>query len=171
MRSPQSTEGLMQHLINDCNIRISGDYQKKQLISYGYYHGYKGYRFFRNHNIQIPYADFAEVVAVIEYDSNLKSALYSDLMFVETALKNIVCNKAVEGLSAAAFDSVYAERMSDHPENSALQAKRLKLRNAVYSTISRRYSAEAHMENQMIRHFYNRGEDAPLWVIFEVLYI
>jgi abortive infection bacteriophage resistance protein len=23
----------------------------------------------------------------------------------------------------------------------------------------------------MVRHFYNRGEDAPLWVVFEILYL
>ena len=82
----------MRHLRNDCNIQISGSYQKQQLISYGYYHGYKGYRFIKNRHNQIPYTDFSEVVAVIEYDNNLKSALYSDLMFIETAIKNIVCN-------------------------------------------------------------------------------
>ena len=43
MSAPQTINGLMRHLRNDCNIQISGSYQKQQLISYGYYHGYKGY--------------------------------------------------------------------------------------------------------------------------------
>ncbi len=43
LSSPQTINGLMRHLRNDCNISISGSYQKQQLISYGYYHGYKGY--------------------------------------------------------------------------------------------------------------------------------
>ena len=42
MNSPQTINGLMRHLRNDCNVQISGSKQKKQLISYGYYHGYKG---------------------------------------------------------------------------------------------------------------------------------
>lgn len=171
MGSPQTINGLMRHLRNDCNIQINGSKQKKQLVSYGYYHGYKGYRFIRKQNTQIPYTDFSEVVAVIEYDNNMKAALYPTLMFLETALKNIVCNTSIEGLRQGTFDYVYKERMSDNPSNAKLQLNRLKLRNSVYSQLSRRYSDEDRRENQMVRHFYNRGEDAPLWVVFEILYL
>lgn len=171
MSTPQTINGLMRHLRNDCNIQINGSYQKQQLISYGYYHGYKGYRFIKNSYNQIPYTDFSEVVAVIEYDNNLKAALYSDLMFIETAIKNIVCNESVNGLKLGTFEHVYKERMRDNTTNTKLQSKRLKLRNSVYSKLSLRYHDEEGSDNQMIRHFYNRGEDAPLWVVFEILYL
>lgn len=46
MGKPQTINGLMRHLRNDCDINIAGIMQKKQLVCYGYYHGYKGYRFF-----------------------------------------------------------------------------------------------------------------------------
>ena len=157
MASPQTINGLMRHLRNDCNVQINGSKQKKQLVSYGYYHGYKGYRFVKQQTAQIPYTNFSEVVAVIEYDNNMKAALYPTLMFLETALKNIVCNTLVEGLRQGTFDYVYKERMSDNPSNAKLQLKRLKLRNSVYSQLSRRYSDEDRRENQMVRHFYNRG--------------
>ena len=171
MDSPQTINGLMRHLRNNCNIQISGSYQKQQLISYGYYHGYKGYRFVRNNNNRLPYTDFSEVVAVIEYDNNLKTALYPELMFIETAIKNIVCNESVSGLKSATFEHIYKTRMMDNTTNTRLQAKRLKLRNAVYSKLSSRYHDEEGKDNQMVRHFYNRGEDAPLWVVFEILYL
>lgn len=171
MDSPQTINGLMRHLRNNCNIQISGSYQKQQLISYGYYHGYKGYRFVRNNNNRLPYTDFSEVVAVIEYDNNLKAALYPELMFIETAIKNIVCNESVSGLKSATFEHIYQNRMMDNTTNTRLQAKRLKLRNAVYSKLSTRYHDEEGKDNQMVRHFYNRGEDAPLWVVFEILYL
>lgn len=171
MSAPQTINGLMWHLRNDCGIQISGSYQKQQLISYGYYHGYKGYRFIKNRYNQIPYTDFSEVVGVIEYDNNLKAALYSDLMFIETAIKNIVCNESVEGLKLSTFEHVYKERMRDNTTNTKLQSKRLKLRNSVYSKLSMRYHDEEGKDNQMVRHFYNRGEDAPLWVVFEILYL
>lgn len=161
----------MRHLRNDCNISISGSYQKQQLVSYGYYHGYKGYRFVKNAANQIPYSDFSEVVAVIEYDNNMKAALYSDLMFIETAIKNIVCNESVNGLKLGTFEHIYKERMRDNTTNSKLQSKRLKLRNSVYSKLSNRYHDEEGNDNQMVRHFYNKGEDAPLWVVFEILYL
>lgn len=171
MSTPQTINGLMRHLRNDCNIKISGSFQKQQLISYGYYHGYKGYRFIKNRHNQIAYTDFSEVVAVIEYDNNLKAALYSDLMFIETAIKNIVCNESVNGLKFGTFEYVYKERMKDNTTNTKLQSKRLKLRNSVYSKLSTRYHDEEGNDNQMVRHFYNRGEDAPLWVVFEILYL
>lgn len=171
MSTPQTINGLMRHLRNDCHIQIQGSKQKQQLISYGYYHGYKGYRFVKNSTSQLPYTDFSEVVAVIEYDNELKAALYPNLMFIETALKNVVCNESLNGLRHSTFDYVYKERMNDNPANTKLQLNRLKLRNAVYSKLSDRYSAEEKNDNQMVRHFYNRGEDAPLWVIFEILYL
>lgn len=171
MDSPQTINGLMRHLRNNCNIQISGSYQKQQLISYGYYHGYKGYRFVRNNSNRIPYTDFSEVVAVIEYDNSLKAALYPELMFIETAIKNIVCNESVSGLKSATFEHIYQNRMMDNTTNTKLQAKRLKLRNTVYSKLSVRYHDEEGKDNQMVRHFYNRGEDAPLWVVFEILYL
>ncbi len=171
MNSPQTINGLMRHLRNDCNINISGSFQKQQLISYGYYHGYKGYRFIKNRHNRIPFTEFSEVVAVIEYDNNLKAALYSDLMFIETAIKNIVCNESVNGLKLGTFEHVYKERMRDNTTNTKLQSKRLKLRNSVYSKLSSRYHDEEGNDNQMVRHFYNRGEDAPLWVVFEILYL
>lgn len=171
MSTPQTINGLMRHLRNDCNIKINGSFQKQQLISYGYYHGYKGYRFVRNSHNRLPYSDFSEVVAVIEYDNNLKAALYSDLMFIETAIKNIVCNESVKGLKLGTFEHIYKERMRDNPTNTKLQSKRLKLRNSVYSKLSTRYHDEEERDNQMVRHFYNKGEDAPLWVVFEILYL
>lgn len=171
MSSPQTINGLMRHLRNDRNIQINGSQEKKQLICYGYYHGYKGYRFVRNSQNQIPYTKFSEVVAVIEYDSNLKAALYSDLMFIETAIKNIVCNESVNGLRLGTFEHVYKERMKDNPTNAKQQTKRLRLRNTIYSRIATRYHDEKDADNQMVRHFYNRGEDAPLWVVFEILYL
>lgn len=171
MGSPQTINGLMRHLRNDCNIAISGSYQKQQLTSYGYYHGYKGYRFVRNSSNRIPYTDFSEVVAVIEYDNNLKASLYPALMFIETAVKNIVCNEAVKGLKNSTFEHVYKERMCDNITSTKLQSKRLKLRNSVYGKLSERYRSEEDHDNQMVRHFYNRGEDAPLWVVFEILYL
>lgn len=171
MDSPQTINGLMRHLRNDCKIQISGSYEKKQLISYGYYHGYKGYRFFKKPNDRIPFTKFSEVVAVIEYDNNLKAALYPNLMFIETAIKNIVCNESVNGLKLATFEHVYKERMHDELTNTELQSKRLKLRNSVYSKLSSSYRSEQYSDNQMVRHYYNQGIDAPLWVVFEKLYL
>ena len=43
--SYKTTDALMRHL-RDSGIAIKGSKQKQQLINTGYFHGYKGYRFF-----------------------------------------------------------------------------------------------------------------------------
>ena len=68
----KSLNGLMKHLRDDCGIKISGSNDKEKLRQYGYYHGYKGYRFYKQSNNKIPYTDFSEMVAVMEYDNELK---------------------------------------------------------------------------------------------------
>jgi len=169
--SPQTINGLMRHLRNKNNINISGSKEKHQLKTYGYYHGYKGYRFFRTVNNQLSYSSFSEVAAVIEYDNNIKALLYPYLMFVETAVKNIVCNDSIIDLKYSTFEHLYTERMKDNLNRADLQLKRLKLRNTVYSRLSERYNHEKNQENKMVRHFFDRGEDAPLWVVFEIFYL
>ena len=171
MSKPQTIDELMHHLKYENGIDIDGDEKKDQLICYGYYHGYKGYRFFNKPKCKIPYTNFDEVIAVIEYDNNLKSALYPAVMFLETAIKNIVCNTSVIGLEDNTFDAVYKERMKDNPSDSKLRFNRLQLRNAVYSRISHEYKNEKNKENQMVRHFYNRGEDVPIWGVFEIIFL
>ena len=45
--SYKSIDGLMRHLRNS-GIAIEGSTQKRQLMNTGYFHGYKGYRFFKH---------------------------------------------------------------------------------------------------------------------------
>lgn len=171
MGKPQTINGLMKHLRDCCNVNIKGSYQKKQLISYGYYHGYKGYRFAKNSQNRLAYSEFSEVVAVIEYDNQLKAALYMPLMFLETAIKNVVCNSALQGLKNETFEAVYRDCMGDRPTDAKLRSKRLRLRNSIYSHLSARYEKEKNMSNQMVRHFYDKGDDVPLWAVFETMYV
>ena len=70
----------------------------------------------------------------------LKAALSPDLMFIETSIKNIVCNESVDGLKLGTFEHVYKERMRDNTTNTKLQSKRLRIRNSVYSKLSIRYA-------------------------------
>ena len=41
----KTIDGLMRHLRSN-GIQISGSTEKRQLRNFGYFHGYKGYRFF-----------------------------------------------------------------------------------------------------------------------------
>lgn len=66
MKTPKTINGLMRHLRNDCNLEIHGSLEKQQLMAYGYFHGYKGYRFFQKTSNRIPFKSFEEIMAVIE---------------------------------------------------------------------------------------------------------
>ena len=89
----KSTDALMRHLRNN-GISISGSYQKQQLINTGYFHGYKGYRFFVSSANRLPFITYNEISSTIQYDTRLKSLLYGKIMFIETALKNIALKLA-----------------------------------------------------------------------------
>lgn len=157
--------GLMKHLRDDCNIKIKGSKEKQKLTQYGYYHGYKGYRFFKNRNNIIPYTDFSEIVAVIDYDSELKKIVYPALMFIEMAIKNITLDQIVPGMKDKSIDSVYKFKMDDEINNSDLRLKRLRLRDKIHSMLSNSYKHK----NSMVSHFYNRGQEIPIWGIFEIM--
>lgn len=84
--SYKSLDELMQHLCNN-GITITGAKEKRQLINTGYYHGYKGYRFFIDAQRRIPFTSYAEVYATIVFDTKLKSLFYDKIMYIETAVK------------------------------------------------------------------------------------
>lgn len=86
--SYKTIDGLMRHLRNN-GIAISGSSQKRQLMNTGYFHGYKGYRFFKNAQNSLPFISYDEVYATIQYDSSLKALFYGKMMYIETAVKNI----------------------------------------------------------------------------------
>lgn len=161
----KAADDLMKHLQDECHIAISGCIEKKQLIQYGYYHGYKGYRFIKKSNNIIPYTKFSEIVAVIEYDNELKEMVYPALMFIETAAKNIVLEQVVPGMRDTSIDSIYLNKMTDEPYNNKLRLKRLRLRDRVHTMLSGCYKNG----KDMVIHFYNRGQEVPLWAVFEVL--
>ena len=61
--SYKTTDGLMRHL-RDNGIAISGSAQKRQLVNTGYFHGYKGYRFFKNASNQLPFPNNRSPAAI-----------------------------------------------------------------------------------------------------------
>jgi len=79
----------MKHMRGN-GIQMNGSKQKIRLKTIGYYHGYKGYRFFRKRENLIQYEFFAQLDAVIAFDESLKSLLDSPLMQRETAIKSYV---------------------------------------------------------------------------------
>ena len=167
----KTTNGLMRHLREEHGITISGSKSKRDLLNMGYYHGYKGYRFISSSQNKIPYTKFEEVVAVYQFDANLKAILYPNIMLLETAIKNYTLNTLI-GLGPADFDFVFTHLLNDYKKHAVgnkdyreKMKKRLDLRNKVNGAISYNYSDN----KALIQHFFHTNKQVPLWAIFEVI--
>lgn len=171
----KSIDGLMRHLRNN-GIKIEGSAQKRQLINTGYFHGYKGYRFFKQSNRPIPFTAYGDIYATIKYDSELKALFYGQLMFIETAVKNIALNRIMLDANSESIQDMLKKVVAGYnsfpngtDENTRKKAQRAKLNleNHIQSSILRAYNNN----NPQITHFYNSTgkSDVPLWALFEIL--
>lgn len=173
--SYKTVDGLMRHL-RDNGISINGSTQKRQLINTGYFHGYKGYRFFLNSNNQLPFTSYDEIYATIQYDTALKSLIYGKVMFIETALKSISLNTILLEIKSNNIRDMYdkvVQSYKNSPNDTPVKAKKemqknkLKLESSIHSSIKFAYEKN----NPKITHFYNNinYNDVPIWAIFEIL--
>lgn len=171
----KSTDALMRHL-RDNGIAISGSSQKQQLINTGYFHGYKGYRFFVSSSNRLPFTSYNEINATIQYDTKLKSLLYGKMMFIETALKNIALNTIMAEIGSNSIYDMYDKVISSYknaPANTPndikkrYQNNKLNLQGSIQNSIASAY----RKDNPKISHFYNNMNynEVPIWAIFEIL--
>ena len=171
----KTTDGLMRHL-RASGIAISGSVQKRQLMNTGYFHGYKGYRFFKNSQNRLPFVSYDEIYATIQYDSKLKALFYGKIMFIETAVKNIALESILVNANSESLQDMYDKVVSSYknaPEGSTpeqkkkLQQNKLNLQNSVQSSLAKAYKAD----NSKITHFYNNAGHAgvPVWALFEIM--
>lgn len=169
---PKSIDGLMRYLRGKKGIDIHGSAQKRNLRNMGYYHGYKGYRFIGKSSNQIQYTDFKQLIAIYDFDMQLKALLYPKLMFIETALKNFVLEEIIRQGKSDNFNYIYTNLLTDYKrftpgsgkQKDALK-QRLALRDHVYSALTREYSNK----KEVVQHFYHKDLSVPIWAIFEIL--
>ena len=175
MGKPKTINGLMKHLRNS-GISIKNSKQKRQLINQGYYHGYKGYRFYKDSNHQLPITNYDQINQTIIYDSKLKNLLYGKIMFIETALKNICLDVIINEIKSDDLQDMYklgCQSYRNCPTNFSQKQKEtaqsnfLKLQSMIHSNITKAYSKN----NKKITHFFNNStySNIPLWSIFEIL--
>lgn len=173
--SYKTIDGLMRHL-RENGIAISGSNQKRQLINSGYFHGYKGYRFFNTASKKIPFNSFDEVYATIQYDSKLKALLYGKMMFIETAVKSVALEEILKKSKSESIHSLYDNAVSSYTNAPAsasekqrkdMQQKKLNLQNSIQTSLAKAYRAD----NPKITHFYNNAgySGVPLWALFEIM--
>ena len=165
----------MRHLRNT-GITISGSRQKTQLLNTGYFHGYKGYRFFKDSQRRIPFTSYEEVHATIQYDTQLKSLFYSKIMFIENAVKNRVLTCILSAANSENIQTICNTVVSDYnhvpphtpaSERKKYQQNKLDLQNRIQTYLARAYKEN----NPKITHFYNNASyaDVPIWALFEII--
>ena len=167
---PKTINSLMSCLRDDKHIKIGGSLQKKKLRYMGYFHGYKGYRYCNSPTTLLPYTDFNEIQAVYDFDMKIKSLMYPQIMFLETALKNFALECILNDCNSKRFADVFANCLTNYKSFSIgtskyaeAMNKRLKLREHIYSTISRDY------KKSLVSHYYDKDEPVPVWAIFELI--
>lgn len=172
MAEVKSIDSLMRYLRDTHNIDIGGSLQKRKLRNFGYYHGFKGYRFIKSPNNPINFTDFNQIIALNKLDMELKSLFYPKIMFLETALKNYVLEIIIDESNTSNFNVIYENLLTDYKrhrigsENYKKSLnKRLKFRDQVYNLLTREYT----IERQVVEHFYHQDRSVPIWAIFEVI--
>jgi len=172
----KTINALLKYMRDIKDISINGSKEKKQLMNIGYFHGYKGYRFVYDPKQQLKYNNFAELMAVYEFDMQLKSILYPYIMSIETAFKSHAIETCIE-LCSDDFVEIYDKLLNKYTKYNAdskdykysLKLKH-KIRNIVYTSISERYSRESQEDkNKMITHYQHQGKPVPIWALFEIL--
>lgn len=172
--SYKTIDGLMRHL-RESGIEISGSKEKRQLMNTGYYHGYKGYRFFGNSGCRIPFTSYKEIDATVTYDSRLKSLFYDKVMYIETAVKNIALQCIIEKSKSESIQAMYDHAVESYNTTPGLSEKRrkeiqtdkLSLQNTIQTYLFTAYKSN----NPKITHFYNNMSysGVPVWALFEVI--
>jgi len=183
--SPKTTDALMRYLRNEKGISIKGSHQKRKLMNIGYYHGYKGYRYINKSSNVIPYKNFDELIAIYEFDAQLKSLFYPFVMQIETAFKNYILETIVCSVKSDSFIDVYSQLLDNYKmystngktyknEAARKQAeekfkrelkRRLDLRNRIYKVQTDAFNNG----NKIAEHYLNQDANLPIWAIFELL--
>ena len=165
----KSINALMKHLRKN-GIKINGSFQKIQLINNGYFHGYKGYRFFRNSSNRLPITSYSEINNIIDFDSKLKSLFYEKLMYIETAVKSISTESIIEYDDSESIEVMLSKAVPSYincppscteEQRNSYQKKKIKLEILIKSTLSKFY------KNDSINHYYKTRhyKDVPLWAL------
>lgn len=184
-KQPKTTDSLMRYLRNEKGIDIGGSSQKRKLMNIGYYHGYKGYRYINKSTNIIPYKSFDELIAIYEFDAQIKALFYPYVMRIETALKNYVLETVVSSVNSNSFIDVYNTLLDNYKffsttgkyfptpkkrkqaeENYKRELKRrLDLRNRIYKVQTDAFANG----DKIAEHYLNKDTNIPIWAIFELL--
>src|SRR5699024_11839781 len=84
--------------------------------------GYKGYSLFQEKDNELHFNDFSEVVALYEFDSNIKTLFYKHVMFAETAIKNRLL-EIIHVHSGTELEKLFDNVLTDYKKHTVRSTK------------------------------------------------
>lgn len=161
--SYKTLNALMRH-IRDSGVVIRGSADKAALAQLGYFHGYKGYRWSGEPSRRIPFSDFSQLRAVIEFDMGLKALLYPVIMRLEMAMKNLTLIEILESAQSSSLRTVYARLMPG--TKARKRAGKLEVMHANNEALLKAYNRR----DPIARHYYDSPREAvPVWGLLEIV--
>ena len=169
MKKSMSVNSLMKHMRANHGMEdLRGSSRKILLRNMGYFHGYKGFRFARKPQNALSIPSSGTLMDVYSFDSAIKAAIYPEIMFIETAIKNIVLARILEsiedpGLSTFLRQGLRTCRDANGKVLTGQMKEKLKLKSQLQNIVKQSY------KNTLVKHYVDRDDDAPVWSIFEVM--
>ena len=167
----KSVNQQMKYLRSNHGINIKSN-QSIHLRNLGYYHGFKGYRYIREDRNRINFKSFDEVIALNRFDMQLKSLLYSKVMFIETALKNYVIEAVLRDSKSELLEDIFNKSLTNYrfysPGSEQYKKEyktRMDLKGKINSVLVRDYDKK----KKTVTHFFDHDKPIPIWAIFESL--
>lgn len=162
-----SYNSLMKHM-RASGFEICGAAHKRQLMLTGYFHGYKGYRYNKNPECPIPFANYEQMLAVIDFDERIKAELYRPVMQLESALKSVVTDVVVNKAKSDSLSEIMDQLMhpGDHKKKQDYLYRKYCMRDMIHSELTRAYNKRS---NNIVAHYYNNDSYVPIWAVFEVI--
>lgn len=161
--SYKSLNALMRHM-RDQGVQIGGSAQKRALAQVGCFHGYKGYRWSGRPDRRIPFSDFSEILAVMEFDARLKAMLYPVLMRIEMTMKNLALVEILDAARSSSVHVIYSELM--HASTKKERTRKLELIQANNDALLKAYKRR----NPIASHYFESEVEAvPIWGLLEIM--
>ena len=111
-------------------------------------------------------------MAIINFDNKLKALLYTQVMFIETALKSYALEIILQEGKTENFSEIYSNLMTNYKSYSSQSTNykeayknRLNTYNRIQNVIATSYASD----NNIVSHYLKNDESVPIWAIFEII--
>lgn len=172
MENPKSIKEL-NVLLQSKGIMMNSN-QNTDLMYDGYYHTYKGYRFFKVNTNKLPLSDYSELTIIAKYDQKIKSLIFDKLLYIESTLKNLIINLIVDEINSANINVFFDKLISNVNNCSSTLSDADKevienKYNKLYETFNKSLEVAKNTGKKTVTHYYINDyfNDVPIWATFE----